>query len=116
MTESLLGELRRALVQVAGERGTITYLALAERIGMPGPRRIHRLTLALEAMVAEDHRAGRPLLAALAIGRGGDQIPGRGFFQLIAQLERYDGPDRGAPAITAHQAEKQAAWNFWGES
>ena len=116
MTDDLQAELRRALTQIAGEGGTITYLALAERIDMPGPHRIHRLTLALEAMVAEDHRAGRPLLAALAIGRGPEQIPGRGFFQLLTQLERYDGPDRGLPAIAVHQAEKQAAWNFWGES
>ncbi|MEM7225100.1 MAG: hypothetical protein AAF495_19135 [Pseudomonadota bacterium] len=116
MAEALAEQLRRALNDVAADRTTITYLALAERIRMPGPHRIHRLTLALEDLVVEDHENNKPLIAALAIGRGPDGIPGPGFFQLLSRLGRYEGPDRGPQAIAAHDHEKRTVWNFWGQA
>ena len=72
---------------------------------MPPPHAIHKLTLALEDLVREDHAAGRPLLAAVAVSRTGNGIPGRGFFQLLSELGRYAGPDRGPVAEAAHAAE-----------
>lgn len=110
MSDPLAQELRAVLAALAAEARTITYQALAQRIAVPPPHRIHKLTLALEALVREDHAAGRPLLAALAISRGPEGLPGRGFFQLLTELGRYQGPDRGAAAATAHGAELQHLW------
>src|SRR3546814_9562843 len=64
-------------------------------------------------MAREDHAAGRPLLAALAVSRtqkgpDGGGIPGRGFFQLLTELGRYDGPDQGPEAAAQHARELQA--------
>ena len=64
----------------------MTYNDLAGRIDFPAPHRIHRLTELLEVTIREDHAAGLPLLAAMAVSRSQNGIPGRGFFQLLAQL------------------------------
>ena len=87
------------------EGRTITYRDLAVLVPIPPPHTIHKLTLALEDLVREDHAAGRPLLAALAVSRTGNGVPGRGFFQLLADLGRYAGPDQGPEAEAAHAAE-----------
>jgi hypothetical protein len=114
----LIADLRRELIACARAGETASYRDLAQRIGFPGPHAIHRLTLLLEGMVREDHAAGRPLLAALAVSRSqrnpkGDGIPGRGFFQLLAELGRYAGPDQGAEAAACHARELEAAQRFW---
>ncbi|MDX1401364.1 MAG: hypothetical protein R3245_05540 [Kiloniellales bacterium] len=83
----------------------LTYQELAIAIAMPPPHRIHRLTLMLEDLVREDNEAGKPLLAALVVSRGHERIPGRGFFQLLKELGRYEGADRGEEAIIKHKAE-----------
>ena len=105
--DDFTARLRQVLDELAPEARTITYQELALRIAVPPPHRIHKLTLALEALVREDHAAGRPLRAALAVSRAPDALPGRGFFQLLAELGRYQGPDRGAAAAAAHAAELQ---------
>ena len=105
--------LRRALAEVARAGGTVTYRDLAARIDLAGPHRIHRLTLALEDLLREDHAAGRPLLAAVAVSRAQGGAPGPGFFQLLAELGRYRGPDRGPQAAAAHTAEIEAVWASW---
>jgi len=104
--------LEAALRQQARHGQPIAYLALAELLQLTGPHRIHRLTLALEQRLRLDHAAGRPLLAALAIGRLG--LPGRGYFQLLQELGRYDGPDAGPPAAARHAADLAAALDHWG--
>ena len=53
------------------------------------------------------------MIAALAVSRTAGAIPGRGFFQLLVALGRYDGPDQGPEAAAAHAAELERAWNFW---
>jgi hypothetical protein len=88
--------------------------ALAARVPVPPPHGIHKLTLALEALMREDHLAGRPLLAALAVSQTAPGIPGRGFFHLLAELGRYAGPDRGQTAAAAHAAELAQSFAFWG--
>ena len=78
---------------------------------MPPPHRIHELTLLLEELVREDHAEGRALLATVAVGRSG--LPGRGFFQLLAELGRYSGSDQGAEAAACHAAELAVARHFY---
>jgi hypothetical protein len=116
--EKLIAALRRELAACAKAGETVTYQDLAWRVACPGPHAIHRLTGLLEAMVRDDHAAGRPLLAALAVSRAqrnaeGHGIPGRGFFQLLNELRRYDGPDQGPEAAACHARELQEALVYW---
>ena len=106
--------MRQALLSFASDRATVLYRDLAPLVPVPPPHAIHKLTLALELLVREDHSAGRPLIAAIAVSRGPEGIPGRGFFQLLAELGRYGGPDRGPEAVEAHNRELEAAFAYWG--
>lgn len=112
--DDLKSAVRARLIELAGERRTASYHDLADMAGVAPPRRIQRLTGLLEALVREDHAAGRPLLAACAVSRAQNAIPGPGFFQLLRALGRYRGADRGAEAAVAHGAELRAAWDYWG--
>lgn len=114
----VMAALRRALTACAETGETVTYQDLARRVAFPGPHTIHRLTEMLEVLIREDHAAGRPLLAALAVSRAqrnaeGDGIPGRGFFQLLAELGRYEGSDQGPEAAACHARELEAAQAYW---
>ena len=71
----------------------MTYGALARELGL----RMGELTAALEALMEEDARAGRPLRAALCKGRFADGLPARGFFDKAAEL----GYDTGDPQALA---------------
>lgn len=119
--DRLIEALRRELVACAEVGETVTYQDLAWRVPMPGPHAIHRLTGLLETLVREDHAAGRPLLAAIAVSRAqrtpdGRSVPGRGFFQLLSELGRYDGPDQGPEAAARHAEELRAALDHWGRT
>lgn len=112
--DELLPVVRACLTRLAAQRRTATYHELAAMAGVPPPQRIHRLTMLLEDMIREDHAAGRPLLAACAVSRAQNGIPGPGFFHLLEALGRYHGTDRGLEAAACHQAELAAAWDYWG--
>jgi hypothetical protein len=102
--------LRRLLEDRARAGETVRYRDLARAAEVPGPHTIHKTTQALEAITRADHAAGRPLLAALAVGRGSGGLPGPGFFQLLRELGRYDGPDSGPEAESQHQRECEAVF------
>ena len=72
--------LRKALLDQAKTGETLTYGALAERLGLKPPHTIHRLAEALERLMEEDAAAGRPLLAALCTSKARPGLPGPGFF------------------------------------
>lgn len=107
-----LTELEVALMAQARRGRPLGYLDLTAVMKMPGPHRIHRLTQALEVLARRDLDAGRPLLAALAVGRSG--IPGRGFFQLLAERGAYQGADDGAEARRWHAQALAEAIAYWG--
>jgi hypothetical protein len=109
--EATLEAVRRVLIGVAAGCRTITYRDLALEAGVPGPHSIHKTTSALEALARADHAAGRPLLAAVAVGKTG--VPRPGFFELLAELGRYDGPAEGAAAEEWHARELEAAHEAW---
>lgn len=102
MPELWVTELNRVLGTLAAEGRCATYNELARLCQVPPPHRIHKLTLALEDLIRADHATGQPLRAALAVSRGPEQIPGRGFFLLLGELGRYAGPDRGPEAAQHH--------------
>ena len=63
----------------------VTYEGLATAAEIPPPHRIHKLTLWLEASMAEDVAAGRPLRATMVISRLSDR-PAKGFFVMAISL------------------------------
>lgn len=105
----LIAAVRAALLELARDGRSVTYQELVQLAAAPPPHRIHKVTLALEALIREDHAAGRPLLAAFAISRSRGGLPGRGFFELLAELGRASGMDDD----TAYRKELDAAKSFW---
>ncbi|WP_101066196.1 DUF6522 family protein [Roseovarius salinarum] len=95
----------------AGE--TVTYGALARALGMWLPGSVRKVTGALEETMHEDARAGRPFIAARAVSRAGDGLPGNGFFETARALSRGPGGDEDARAFhrreLTHLEEKLAA-------
>lgn len=89
--------LRAVLEAVARDRETRSYQQVAQAVGLHGPRTIQRLAVALEGLMREDARAGRPLLAAVVVSRTGTGLPAAGFFDEAARLGRFD-PGAGARA------------------
>ena len=77
-----MSDLETRLADLASRGQTITYGALARDLGW----RIAELTAALETLMDEDARAGRPLRAALCEGRLAAGQPAPGFFQKAAEL------------------------------
>lgn len=75
-----------ALAALASERRCETYGVLAARIGLEGPGRIAHLTTMLEELMEEDAHAGRPLRAALVVGRASGGLPAHGFFLKALEL------------------------------
>jgi len=116
MADDFEHRLRKALTAVAARKETILYRDLAALAEAPAPHRIHSLTLALEDLIRADHAAGRPLLGAVAVSRGPERVPGRGFFDLLRELGRYDGPDGGPAAQAVHRKELDALFETPGGS
>lgn len=89
----------------AARGGTVTYGALAAELEIAPPQRIQQLARALEALMATDAAAGRPLRAALVVSQARGGLPAPGFFAAARALGRYDGPDSGPEAARFHSAE-----------
>jgi hypothetical protein len=79
-----MNDLRTRLMAVAAAGGTVGYGILARDYGV----RVSVLTDALEALMAEDVAAGRPLLAVVCEGRLSGGMPARGFFEAASRLGR----------------------------
>jgi len=112
-----LAPLTAVLRKLAAEGRCVRYAELAKLAGYRPPHSIHRLTEDLEATIRQDHAAGRPLLAALAVSRGTagrPGIPGRGFFMLLQELGRYHGALEGPDAAACHARELASALAYWG--
>ncbi|MBN2759797.1 MAG: hypothetical protein JXQ79_04800 [Rhodobacteraceae bacterium] len=101
----MIATLDAALADLAQRRTTATYGALAADLGLTGPGRIARLTTALERLMEDDATSGRPLRAALVVGRAHGGLPARGFFDKAAAL----GYDVANPA-GFHQAQLHACF------
>ena len=93
--------LTARLAELAAAGTTITYGALARDLGW----RMADLTTALEELMAEDARAGRPLRAAVMAGKLSNGLPAPGFFLMAADLgydvsnpQKFTETQRAAPA------------------
>lgn len=99
-----LAQLRSILQQARIQQRTLTYLQIADALDMPGPRRIHKTTRLIEQLLAEDARAGRIPLAALAVSRARGGLPAPGFFDRARRLGLF--ADGSAEVFHAHLLEQ----------
>jgi Fe-S cluster biogenesis protein NfuA len=81
----------------------ITYGALARALGLWAPGSIAKVTRALETTMRKDAAAGRPFIAARAVNRGRDKLPGKGYFDLARALSR--GPQSDESEAESHARE-----------
>src|ERR1043165_5068291 len=112
--DALAPRLRNYLRGTAGRAIPITYQALTQALQLLPPNTIHRLTEALERLMAEDAAAGRPFIAALVISRASGGLPAPGFFNCAARLGRSRVNATEAEAFAYHSGEFKAAVAFWG--
>ncbi len=99
----LPNRVRAHLEALAEDEAPITYGALARALGLWMPGSVARVTRALETTMREDAAAGRPFIAARAVSRGRETLPGPGFFDLARSLSR--GPRDGQSEQTFHLSE-----------
>ena len=64
-----------ALDSAIASRHLISYAELADTAQIPPPHRIHKLTMWLETLVADEHQSARPLRAAWVVSRQRGKIP-----------------------------------------
>ncbi len=100
-----------ALIEVAMDRGTTTYGALAERIGLPrrGPHMARELGRLLELISLYETQHARPLLSVVVFSTT-DKKPGRGFFALARSLGLL-AEDEDEDAFYRHQLG--AVYHTW---
>jgi len=100
------------------ERATLgssmTYKALADRVGIVPPQTIHRICEALEILMEEDVAAGRPMLTALCVSKTGANMPAQGFFLKARRLGVFSGVPGGADAEMFHREVLGRALLFYG--
>ena len=111
--ETLARRLRAQLRAVATRRLPITYQQAAKGLLLAPPGTIHRVTKALEQLMAEDAAAGRPFIAAVVISKGRGGLPAPGFFECATRLGRFAADATEPDAWVFHAAEFNAAIAFW---
>lgn len=109
----LRDRLRQILIRQAQAATPVTYKELATHLGLMPPQTIQQLTCMLEQLMAQDAAAGRPLLAALCVGRLGRNLPRPGFFVTAEELGLYRGPAEGPEALDFHQRELAQLCTFY---
>lgn len=94
----------RAHLEVLGkDDAPIAYGALARALGLWVPGSVGKVTRALETTMREDAATGSPFIAARAVSRGRETLPGKGFFDLARALSR--GPQDGQSEEDFHLSE-----------
>ena len=92
----------------------VTYDALAQAAGIPAPHRIHKLTLWLEQLMAEDAATGQPLRAAILVSRLHDW-PARGFFDTARQLGLLSHNLSKKDEIAWYYEERKSSFKAYSE-
>lgn len=86
-------QVRRYLVALPHDQLPISYGTLARALSHWAPGSIAKITKALEVTMQEDAAAGLPFIAARAVSRGQEKLPGKGFFDLARALGKW--PEEG---------------------
>jgi len=88
--ESARDWIARRVHKVARRRGTITYGELADEMARAGVLVLDPHSPALAALLGQvnvlEQEAGRPLISALVVHKGGDLEPGSGFWAFAREL------------------------------
>lgn len=112
----LKGRLRRILIEQAQTGTLVTYKEVAGRLGLRPPQTIHQLTDLLERLMVEDVGVGRPLLAALCVGRLHRDLPAPGFFMTAEALGLFAGDSEGPEARSFHEGELARVFVIYRQS
>ncbi|MCC5992556.1 MAG: NifU family protein [Rhodobacteraceae bacterium] len=99
----LAARVRAHLAALPPQAVPVTYGALARALGLWAPGSIRKVTRALEITMREDAAQNRPFIAARAVSRGRDGLPGEGFFSFARSVGR--GPDAGESDQAFHARE-----------
>lgn len=101
--QDLPQRVRAHLEGLQPDQTPTTYGAVARALGLWMPGSVGKVTAALEATMRDDASAGQPFIAARAVSRAGDGLPGKGFFDLARALSR--GPRDGESDAAFHARE-----------
>ena len=87
-------DIYEELVKVAKSSGITYYSEIAPLANLDMSSEVGRIRIAqiLEEISNAEHRSGRPLLTAVVTLKG-ENLPGKGFFDLAKRLGKYDGGD-----------------------
>lgn len=99
----LTNRVRAHLEGLNENSAPITYGALARALGLWAPGSVGRVTRALETTMRQDAAADHPFIAARAVSRGHNNLPGKGYFDLARALSR--GPLEGESEAEFHTRE-----------
>ncbi|MFQ6550336.1 DUF6522 family protein [Aestuariibius sp. 2305UL40-4] len=109
----LAKRIRTYLEGLTEDEVPITYGALARALGLWAPGSITKVTRALETTMREDAEADRPFIAARAVNRGRDMLPGKGYFDLACALSR--GPQDDESEADHHARELRRVYETIAE-
>jgi hypothetical protein len=88
-------ELKQLLVDAAKEQRPVYYEEIAPLFDFDYDRDQDRAEVGriLGVVSEEEVAAQRPMLSAVVVHKGGDEMPGKGFFDLARKLGRFRGGD-----------------------
>ncbi|MBL7170172.1 MAG: hypothetical protein ISS48_04075 [Candidatus Aenigmarchaeota archaeon] len=100
------------VVEAAKKKTTIPYGILASRVGLISqPNWFHIIGSYLfrinKDMMEKDKKV--PLLSAIVVKEGEEEVPGDGFWECAYQLGRWDGNTNKFDFL---KMEKEAVWNY----
>ena len=101
------------LITAARHSGTTTYQAIAQIMGLPlsGSHMGNEIGKILGEISEDEHRYGRPLLSAVAVGV--DSRLGKGFFTVAKDLGRLEQDADDETQRQFWQEEKAAVYEAW---
>ncbi len=111
--EILKALTRQELVRQARLRVPTTYGRLAERIPLSSHKTFETIGKALDALMEDDAREKRPLVAALAVEATRPGLPAKRFFRKASDLGRFSGGPEDVEAFAFHAEELQRAIHFY---
>jgi hypothetical protein len=111
--EILKALIRQELVRQARLRVPMTYTHLAKRIPLSSHKTFETIGKALDALMEDDARENRPIIAALAVKATAPGLPAQRFFRKASDLGRFSGGPEDVEAFAFHAKELQRAIHFY---
>jgi hypothetical protein len=104
-----------ALIRAAQQRRLLYYKEVAQLLGIhpAGHHMARQVGQVLGEISENEHRAGRPMLSAIAVNEAG--IPGEGFFKLARRLGKLATQDARAEEQFLN-SERNSVYATWAPS